>query len=421
MNKSLMHLFLIVLLLGCSKSEDETEIESPRLDVSSPVSAIESIGGQVSITIQSNTGWKIDVDRNICNIDTYTGYGNANKIITINENTTFEPREVQISISTTLDDIILKKIAITQSGKTYINIESISLSEKKITLKSNETYKPAVSFVPEAASNKNLGWGSLDNSVASVASDGTIRGINSGTTKIAVKSVENSNIKDSIEVTVFNPVERISVRGVYLNNPLEQIHSVSNELQLCHEDHFKIKIDVYPSNATNQNVVWSSSDTNLATVDNIGNFIITSNMALKGDVSIGATSEDGGFVAAVKIKVDDVHLKAQGMSIIQSGSGYTVQFISRIITSMEKRISIGSVLLENSDGSLIQIVSDITNGGYFAIVRSAPISFAYDGHDIMGFLATLKFAYVYKVTGQSDYTEKYVNINSHLWSNSVFP
>ncbi|MGV8096006.1 MAG: Ig domain-containing protein [Mangrovibacterium sp.] len=419
MKKVLVLLSGIVLLFsGCSKSDDEPEAEPPKLNISSSISTIQSSGGKVTIFIESSTGWKIEYDKTICDIETDTGFGNSDKTITINENTTYNSREISIFISTTSSVKISKKVTITQAGKEYVSIENISLSEKEITLKSNETHKSVVSFIPETASNKNLIWNSLDASVAVVNSDGTVQGVSSGRTKIIVKSEENNNIKDSIEVTVFNPVERIIVKGVYLDNPYEQIYSVSNELELCHEDRFRIKADIYPTNATNQNIIWTSSDTNLATIDNTGLFTITSNINLKGDIDITATSEDGGLTSTVKIKIDDVHLKAHGMSIIQSGSTYTVAFISRITTSMSKAVSIGSILLVNNDNSLIQIVTDITNYGYSVTAKSTPISFVYNGQNIFNFLSTLKFSYTYKVSGQSEYSTKEININASLWSSS---
>tara|TARA_R110002050_G_C8959767_1_gene514193 strand:- start:8139 stop:9425 length:1287 start_codon:yes stop_codon:yes gene_type:complete len=428
MKKRLLISFGIVLmLLGCSKSEDEPAEETIKLNISSSTSTIESLGGQITISIESNTEWKIKYDKSICDIDIDTGFGNSEKIITINENTSYDSRDILISTSATQDVKISKKVIITQAGKEYINVENISLSEKEITLKSNETHKQIVYFVPEMASNKNIIWNSIDTSIATVDSDGTIRAENSGVTKIIAQSEENSEVKDSIEVTVFNPVESISIKGLYLPNPNPDIENQFaqfnyEDIKLSYEDQLKIKVNFMPGNATNKNLTWESSDTKLAIVDNSGFFSITSNMNMKGNVNIIATSEDGGHTTMVKIKVDDVFLKAQGLSWSQVGTSNIVSFISRIATSMNKNISIESVFLVNQNNVLIQIVSDITDSGSTIIAKSDQIDVGYlglNGQSLLNELSTWKFVYTYRITGQSEYSTKEVNINASFWGSVI--
>ena len=57
-----------------------------------------------------------------------------------------------------------------------------------------------------------------------------------------------------------------------------------------------------PLNATNQNVSWSSSDNNIATVDNDG---IVTGVAL-GTAIITGTTEDGNKTAICEINVVDI-------------------------------------------------------------------------------------------------------------------
>lgn len=60
-----------------------------------------------------------------------------------------------------------------------------------------------------------------------------------------------------------------------------------------------------PANTTNQNLIWTSSDESIATVDEDG--IITA--VGEGSVTITATSEDGGFTASKEITVFYIHVE----------------------------------------------------------------------------------------------------------------
>lgn len=71
------------------------------------------------------------------------------------------------------------------------------------------------------------------------------------------------------------------------------LNSTENELVLSY--------NIYPSTAINKNVIWSSSDDNVATVNSDG-VVIAKNL---GSVDIIATTEDGGYNATYKLSVKE--------------------------------------------------------------------------------------------------------------------
>jgi cellulose 1,4-beta-cellobiosidase len=75
---------------------------------------------------------------------------------------------------------------------------------------------------------------------------------------------------------------------------------------------------VTPSNATNKNVTWSSSDTNVATVSSAG--VVTG--VSTGSATITATTDNGGFTAASDVTVSEA-TENFTLTLVVSGNGTT--------------------------------------------------------------------------------------------------
>lgn len=75
---------------------------------------------------------------------------------------------------------------------------------------------------------------------------------------------------------------------------------VSN-LSLSLNETYTLVATVYPENATNKNVTWASSNSDIVSVDKNGN--ITASKFSNGTVYVTATTEDGGYTATCSIEV----------------------------------------------------------------------------------------------------------------------
>ena len=80
--------------------------------------------------------------------------------------------------------------------------------------------------------------------------------------------------------------------------PVTGVSLDSNTLVLDEGQSFTLKATVIPSNATNQKVLWTSGDTNVATVVD---GLVTAVKA--GNIAISATTEDGGMTAICMVTV----------------------------------------------------------------------------------------------------------------------
>ena len=138
-----------------------------------------------------------------------------------------------------------------------IEVTSISLDKTDAELKIGESIVLTSTINPANATDKSVSWSSSDNNVATV-SDGKITGISVGTATITVTASNGMAATCSVVVYSDQPVI-VEVTNIQLN---------SQEVTLKEDDIFTLTATVYPENATNKNVFWSTSDSNIVTVDN---------------------------------------------------------------------------------------------------------------------------------------------------------
>ena len=153
------------------------------------------------------------------------------------------------------------QVNVTETAKP-IYVQDLKLDKTNINLDLNgtKTAKITATIEPANASNKNLSWTSSNPKVATVDTNGNVNAIGVGNATITVKTLDGSNITKTCQVNVIRTP--IKVTEVKLN--------VSNrEIDLSRDNHTSILIaTVVPSNADNQNLIWESSNPEIATVSN---------------------------------------------------------------------------------------------------------------------------------------------------------
>ena len=132
-------------------------------------------------------------------------------------------------------------------------------------------------FTPENPTNRNVTWRSNNNQIATVDANGLVTARARGNAVITV-TTEDGNHTATCSVTVVTQI--IAVTGVTLN---------ISETMLAVGDTETLKATIAPTNATNRNVIWTSGNTSVATVDENG--VITA--VSIGEATITATTEDG--------------------------------------------------------------------------------------------------------------------------------
>jgi len=160
-------------------------------------------------------------------------------------------------------------------GATFVAIDipatEIVLNHSQLTLNKGESTTLCATITPSNFTDE-AAWKSSNTSVATVTDIGVVKAVGLGECTISFIA---GNKKVNCMITVVQPVTSIS-----LNN---------SNVSLNAEETFTLTANVYPSNATNKAVSWSSSDENIATVDQNG--VITA--ISKGTATITATAQDG--------------------------------------------------------------------------------------------------------------------------------
>ena len=139
-----------------------------------------------------------------------------------------------------------------------IRVSSLELNKNDLTLLIGEYGSILAKISPENATDQDVLWSSSDNRVASVDTNGNVKGLTSGTAIITASSKDGTK-KASCKVNVISPI------GV-------------NEIQLDPSGHIIVAVGetvlintkILPENATNKNIKWSY-DREYISIDDKGN------------------------------------------------------------------------------------------------------------------------------------------------------
>lgn len=137
-----------------------------------------------------------------------------------------------------------------------IPVTSISLNFNKAGLLEGESYRLQATITPSDATDPVIKWSSSDEAVVTVDQQGVITGKKAGTATITATC---NGFSDTCEVTVSAeaiPVESVRLGLTKISVPVGKV--------------FDITITVSPDNATIGTINWSSSDPDVATVDEYG-------------------------------------------------------------------------------------------------------------------------------------------------------
>jgi uncharacterized protein YjdB len=187
---------------------------------------------------------------------------------------------------------------------------TVSSSSSTITT-SNGTVQLSANVLPSDASNKNVSWSSSNTSVATVSSTGLVTAKSNGSATITVTTADGNKTATS-QVTVNVGSSTVSVTGVSVSPTSSTITASNGTVQLA--------ATIAPSNATNQNVSWSSSNTSVATVSSSGLVTGISN----GSAAITVTTADGNKTASCSITVNigttQVNTSMIGYATVEGGT-----------------------------------------------------------------------------------------------------
>ncbi len=181
-----------------------------------------------------------------------------------------------------------------------IEVTAINLDKTSVSIFIGDKFQVNGKVVPDNATNKNIIWTSANESIATVSSKGLITGHKAGSTKIYARS--ESGVQSTVDVTV----KEIEASKIALS---------ATSLTLTQGSVYDLAVTFTPSNTTNKDVVWSSSDNNVATVVN-GQIKAVSD----GNAVITASTANGRLTAtcAVKVVIKGIEMATQRIRIAET-------------------------------------------------------------------------------------------------------
>jgi putative hemolysin len=208
-----------------------------------------------------------------------------------------------------------------------VKVTGVTLNKNtlSLTVGGSETLTPAIQ--PSNATNKNVSWNSSNTTVATI-NNGTVNALAAGTATITVTTQDGGKTAQCT-VTVTSGTGT-AVTGVTLNK---------NTLSLTVGGSETLTPAIQPSNATNKNVSWNSSNTTVATVNNG-----TVSALAAGTATITVTTADGGKTAVCTVTVNNptgstsITINFNGPAediVLQSGNNDSVAVIFTVANAAQ--------------------------------------------------------------------------------------
>lgn len=169
--------------------------------------------------------------------------------------------DATISVETTNGLKAECKIKVTPEVKAT----GITIDQHTATIAQGQTLSLYAQITPGNASNKKLMWSSTNESVATVDNEGVVTAVSPGTTTITAKTSNGLTVSCELEVT-----QKIEATGITLNRTTATITiTVNNAGNITNNSNILLlNATISPANVTNNTLTWTSSNEEVATVEN---------------------------------------------------------------------------------------------------------------------------------------------------------
>ena len=229
-----------------------------------------------------------------------------------------------------------------------ITVTRIELDHEELQLTAGEEATLVATVEPYDATEQGLTWKSSDEDVATVDEDGCVTAVAEGEARITVSATDGSG--ETAECIVRVSPYIIYVEGIELSN---------DTLRLCVDDTIRITATVTPEEASKPALLWSSSNENIAKVDENGFVTAIS----EGEAVITAEAQDG---SGVKAKCEMTVLPADYTNPIED---FTFEVLNGTYCSVTGYTGADSVIIipeKDADGHYVQSIgSSAFNGKTF--------------------------------------------------------
>jgi uncharacterized protein YjdB len=239
-------------------------------------------------------------------------------------------------------------------------VKSVSVFPTSVYIAIDSTAQLTAYVKPAYALNKKVYWSSFDPAIASVDTNGLVRGIAVGSTTVSATTADGG-FTASCKVNVSDSITH--VKGVRFTTD-----SVTVMTTLTHT----LSVLVTPVNATTKDVMWSVSDGSIAKIsetgfDSEGMPYCTILGVKPGLVKLEVITEDGGYKASIPVRVTLLPVDVSKVTVVaatQSSEssrlypGQTVRLVASYEPKDANRFTAMKWVSDNS--SAVGVVPDST-------------------------------------------------------------
>ncbi len=217
--------------------------------------------------------------------DTVTFTSSDSNIVSVSSNGEFFGNDygtttVAMAAESGLSDTITVTVVLPASA--------LSIGKTTLDLPMGTNEDLALTIYP-TNSTDDIVWTSDNTAVAVVDNNGNVTALSEGTANITAKAVFGKETTTCAVTVVPSDVEIVDTTGIELSD---------SECDIIIGNKYPIKANILPANATNKLVEWSTSDSDIATVEN---GVVTAKAL--GQVTITAKTVNGGFTAECVVTV----------------------------------------------------------------------------------------------------------------------
>lgn len=170
-------------------------------------------------------------------------------------------------------------------------VTGVDLNKTELTLLKGSTFTLFADVKPASAVNKTVEWLTDDTAVATVDKNGLVTAVGTGTATVTAITVDGEYTASCV-ITVADETEKEMI-------PVSDVALDKNTASLKKSETLTLNATVTPENADNPDVIWISSNENVAVVDQTGKVTALS----MGSTVITAFTADGGFTARCEVSV----------------------------------------------------------------------------------------------------------------------
>ena len=216
--------------------------------------------------------------------------------------------------------------------------------------KDNSSLKQSAAVYPVTVKDKRVKYEISDTDIAEISSDGTIKAKRPGTVTVKATLLTNGYSRTS-KLTIVRAVDSIFM-------------PTTNVVMNRNDSYRQLTVDIFPENASDKNIKWTSKNPAVAIVDTNG----TLKPIGKGMTEIIAETADKKHKAKCFVQVIDETIKPQNIEILNKESAYLDegQSMTMIATVSPSNARDKSVSWTSSDSK----VATVTQSGKIKAVST---------------------------------------------------